>query len=144
MSRAPILTANFGTGGLHGRCRVRRSSRINSAFVTGFGATALSGTVHRGQFRRRHEDPGQVVLVYPTDELFPVANLTTQKETSEPRYNGKKSAIRSQHHTKTKQDFAFANIGHFAKSLLPLLTNFRDEIVAMRRILIEPRFPAFP
>ena len=35
------FTAKAGAGGLHGRRHARRSSRMKSAFVRGFGATAL-------------------------------------------------------------------------------------------------------
>src|SRR5882724_6798848 len=38
----PMLTAQTGAGGLHGRCNARRNSRMNSLFVTGFGPVALN------------------------------------------------------------------------------------------------------
>ena len=41
ISREPSRTAQTGAGGHQGRCNARRNSRMNSAFVTGFGALAL-------------------------------------------------------------------------------------------------------
>ena len=43
MSPNRILRANAGTGKIAGRCNAAANSRVNTAFVTGFGATAFTG-----------------------------------------------------------------------------------------------------